>query len=667
MHYMSRAFRHVGRSTATLLLVSGLVAGVPTGASATAPAHAAKPVALEGELDVLVEDYADGHSVTRHFLKTDHGRVELKFSRKPTTLSSGTRVRVRGQAQGNVLALDGNDPGSVEALVTVLPNTMGEQKVAVILVNFQDDTTQPKTPADVNTLVLGTVGNHYKESSFGQTWFTGQVFGYYTIAMSKTVCDPYTLASLADSAAAAAGANLTGYNRRVYMFPHTACTWAGLGNVGGSSTKAWANGSFAALTVGHEMGHNYGLHHAHAYDCDVAPLGNTCTSLPYGDGADMMGNNKAGHFSPFAKEMLGWLNDGVSPPIHTASTSGRYSIEPYSSSSVGPKAIKIPRGTDASGRPMFYYVEYRQPIGADATLGTTGNLTKGVIIRTATEGDGESSYQLDMTPGTSTSIYTELGDGALAVGSSYTDAAAKVTITLASADTTGATVDVALSGTAPAPTCTRAAPTMTLSGPTTAVAAGSTITYTLSLSNKDSSACAATTFTLARTVPTGWTGTLTASTLSLSAGATGSTTLKVTSPSTATATGYGIGAGSSSAVSNTHTANASATYTVAAASSGTLTETVGTNKTSYLRAETVSMSALVKNNGVPVSGASVKFTVTLPNRSTSVISATSGSDGYARSSYKVSNGKNAVGSYNLRADATSGSNTATASTTFSVL
>lgn len=668
MHYLlSRAFRHVGRSTAALLLVSGLVAGVPNGASAAAPAHAAKPVALEGELDVLVEDYADGHSVTRHFLKTDHGRVELRFSRKPTTLPSGTRVRVRGQAQGDVLALDGAEVGSIESLVTVLPNTMGEQKVAVILVNFQDDTTQPKPAAEVSSLVLGTIGNHYRESSFGQTWFTGQVFGYYTIAMSKTVCDPYTLASLADQAAANAGANLTGYNRRVYMFPRTACTWAGLGNVGGSNTKAWSNGSFATLTVGHEIGHNFGLHHAHAYDCDTSPMGNTCTSLPYGDGADMMGNNKAGHFSPFAKEMLGWLNDGVSPPIHTASTSGRYSIEPYSSSSVGPKAIKIPRGTDASGRPMFYYVEYRQPIGADATLGTTGNLTKGVIVRIATEGDSESSYQLDMTPGTSTSTYTELGDGALPVGQSYTDATAKVTITLASADTNGATVDVTLSGTAPAPTCTRAAPTLSISGPTAAVAAGSTVNYTVSLSNRDSSACAATTFNLAKSVPTGWAGTLTASTLSLSPGASGSTTLSVTSSSTAAAAGYGIGVGSSSAVGSAHTANASTTYTVAApANSGTLTGTVGTDKTSYLRGETVSMSALVKNNGVPVSGVSVKFTVILPGGSSTMVSATSGSDGYARGTYKISKGKGAGGSYTLRADATSGSSAATASTAFSV-
>src|SRR5688572_2312115 len=41
----------------------------------------------------------------------------------------------------------------------------------------------------------------------------------------------------------------------------------------------------------------------------------------------------------------------------------------------------------------------------------------------------------------------------------------------------------------------------------------------------------------------------------------------------------------------------------------TLTETIGTDKTSYVRGESVAMSALVKRNGVVTSGATVKFTV----------------------------------------------------------
>ena len=102
MHF-PRAFRHAGRSIAArstaLVLVSALAAAAAFGASAAAPAGTGKPVVLDGELDVLVEDYADGHSVTRHFLKTAHGRIELRLNRKDSKLQSGMRVRVRGQVQ----------------------------------------------------------------------------------------------------------------------------------------------------------------------------------------------------------------------------------------------------------------------------------------------------------------------------------------------------------------------------------------------------------------------------------------------------------------------------------------------------------------------------------------------------------------------------------------
>jgi hypothetical protein len=189
----------------------------------------------------------------------------------------------------------------------------------------------------------------------------------------------------------------------------------------------------------------------------------------------------------------------------------------------------------------------------------------------------------------------------------------------------------------------------------------------VTVSNKDSSACAATSFSLARSVPAGWTGTLAAASLSLSPGASASTTLNVTSPTTATAGSYGIGVGTSSTVGSAHTANASGTYSVATTTTtAAITETVGTDKTAYLRGQTVYMSAHVLRSGVAVSGASVRFNITLPGGSVTVVSATSGSDGYARGTYRTAKGKGAIGAYRLRADATSGSSTATASTGFSV-
>ena len=308
-----------------------------------------------------------------------------------------------------------------------------------------------------------------------------------------------------------------------------------------------------------------------------------------------------------------------------------------------------------------------KPLNAMGTfLGAIGNATSGVMIHTGVQGDVFTTLLLDMTPNSyDISNSSDFEDGALAVGRSYGDGVAGVTVTLVAADATGATIDVNLAA-APA-TCTRVAPTLVLSGPATAVAAGSTVNYTLSLSNKDSSTCVATSFNVARTVPSGWSGVLATSTLTLSPGASTTTTLAVTSAGTAPAGSYNIAAGVSSAASGTHTVGAAATYAVAAPGTPALTESVGTDKASYLRGQTVYMSARVLSGGAPASGVGVRFTVALPGGASSVLTATSGSDGYARSSLKTGKGKAAIGSYQLRADASSGSASATASTGFNVL
>ena len=218
----------------------------------------------------------------------------------------------------------------------------------------------------------------------------------------------------------------------------------------------------------------------------------------------------------------------------------------------------------------------------------------------------------------------------------------------------------------PTPTCTRAAPTVSLSGPTAAVAAGTAVTYNVSVKNNDSSACATTGFALARTVASGWTGTLSATSLSLAPGASGTATLNVTSPATATAGGYGVGLGVSSGAGSVHTGSASATYTVQAPVATGITETIATDKSVYTRGSVVSMNARVLKNGTPVNGATVKFVTTKPNGVTITKTLKTGSDGYARWSFTSGTGKSSIGQYKLVGTATSGTSTATANTSFTV-
>ena len=271
-----------------------------------------------------------------------------------------------------------------------------------------------------------------------------------------------------------------------------------------------------------------------------------------------------------------------------------------------------------------------------------------------------------MTPGSSTVASLDFQDAALAVGRTFSDAASGVTISLVAADASGVAIDVGVpTGGSPTPSCTRAAPAITLAGPAAAVAAGTTVGYTVTLLNQDSSACPSTSFSLAETVPTGWSSAMGTRSISISAGSSASTTLSITSPAGATAAGYGIGVGAGSAVGSAHTSSAATTYTVAAASFA-LSNSVGTDKVSYLRGETVNASARVMSNGVPVAGAEVRFTLAKPDGSNAGFTVSSGSDGYARMTFKPGKSKSAIGNYTLKADASRNGASASATSAFSV-
>jgi hypothetical protein len=550
--------------------------------------------------------------------------------------------------------------------------TTGEQKTAVILVNFQDNATQPKTPVEVHELVFGQVSDFFWEASYQKTFLSGDVFGWFTIPVATNNCDVKLIVQEANHAAMAVGANLAAYSQFVYMFPdNSGCGWSGLEEKGAAGERLiYINGNagFALKPVAHEMGHGLGLMHSNALDCDVSATGNTCTLLGYADPADTMGTRGA-HFNAFQKELLGWLNAAGAPPITTVTASGRYAIAPLETYDQRAKALKILKGNDpTTGVKTWYYLELRQLLGFDSILAGRGNLASGVLVHTGSvSATGISnSLLLDTTPNSSElTRIADFEDGALGVGRTYVDAAAGVTVTVVSIDANGAVLDVDVGG-APPPACVRVSPAITLTGPGSAVAAGTTVKYTVKVLNRDSSSCAATTFNLARSVPSGWTGSLAMSSMSLSPGASSSTSLDVISPATAAATSYGIGVGGGSNVGSIHTANASASYVVAASASHVLSTSVGTDKTAYSRGESVYLSARVLDNGTPLAGASVRFNITLPSGASSVLSASSGADGYARSSYKLGKGKAVLGSYQVRADASSGGASVSAGSAFSV-
>lgn len=434
------------------------------GTAATMRGSRGAAVKLDGMLEILHEDFANfDHNL--YFLKRPDGaRVRLHFaSHPPTAFLTGAPVTISGsrQSDGSLFLYSGTSvktnakskPSSGSASGTPLANTLGAQSTLVILVNFEDaPANEPFAAADAQSAVFGTASDFMLENSYGQTWLAGDVAGWFTIPLSSTSCDTATIASDAQAAASAAGFILSSYNRYVYIFPqNSACGWAGSSNIGGSPSQSWINGSLDTHVIDHELGHAFGLWHSHLLDCGTsATIGSNCAVIEYGDLLDTMGTPQTASpdYNAFQKQRLGWLAYGSSPSITTVTASGTYVISAYELSGPGPNALKILKSIDpTTGAKTWYYVEARQAIGFDAFLtdGTcltcyTQNETDGVLVHIGTDGNGNSSELLDMTPATPT--YDGWFDPSLAAGQTFQDPAAGLTLTTDWVTSTEAQVSV---------------------------------------------------------------------------------------------------------------------------------------------------------------------------------------------------------------------------------
>lgn len=629
---------------------------VPVSLRAGLPArvkhHVEEETDVEGTIEVLHEDSAAGSRYV-YTLDTALGRLGLHFAGEgPDDVQSGTRVRVKGVRVGRTLAAGGASTGSVQTVAAIAPNTFGAQSTLVILVNFTDRATQPYAPAYAQSVVFTTTSGFVQENSYGRTWLTGDVTGWFTIPMSYTVCNYSQLATYAKQAAAAAGFNPANYARHVIAFPDNACGWWGLGTVGGYPSTAWINGTFVLNVVGHEMGHNLGLWHSHSLDCGAVVLGGGCTMTEYGDTLDIMGSAGTGHYNAFQKERLGWLNYAGSPGLVTATTSATYTIGAYESAAATVKGIKVAQSINpTTGATTSYYLEYRQGLGFDGFIGSNGNVKNGVVVHLGTENSGDSSYLLDMTPATSS-----WSDPAVGLGQTYADTAAGVSITPVWADGTSAGISVVVGSNG----CVAADPTVAMS-PAQAQwrAPGGTATFSVALTNNDTAGCAPATFALQRAVPGGWTGILGTTSVQLNPGATSTTSLDVTSPASATDGYYTISAAATRGTS----AGVSATGTYVVSTPPGTPVSVSTDRPSYLRGATVSITVKV-GGGTPVNRASVTVRVTKPAGSAMSQTVTTKSNGVASAKFSLRR-NDPVGTYQVSATYSSkGSVAGQASTSF---
>lgn len=544
---------------------------------------------LEGELEVLYEDYADGSHRLRHALKADSQKIALHFKSQPVSVLTGTPAKVSGVvvdeamavASGEddvlILALDGGaDGGTNGAAPAPVPDTFGEQHTLVILVNFQDNPVEPYTPQFAGEVIFGETGDFFLENSFGQTWLSGDVTGWHTIPVSSAICDG-SIAEFAEQAAIESGFDLSNYSRLIYAFPQNACSFWGQATFGGTPSRAWLNGDLELELTGHELGHNLGLYHGHSLVCDdgtaVGPGSGSvdedpwpnCAHLEYGDGVDIMGSSISGHYSAYQKERLGWLGYGSSPAITQVDSDGSFELSPYAAMEDGnPKALKILKAEKDNGYRTWYYLEYRQPVGFDNIFNSyystmdPGNVFNGVTVHVNYEGlDGNGLWLLDMTTETNTDLYTK--DPALVAGQTFVDPDGIATITTNWTDAGGAMVSISLGEQA----CSRANPVLELSpGEGQWVEAGTPVVYTATLTNSDSTACTAANFDLVASVPVDWTADFADLGLTLGPNASATTTVTVTSPNSASDGFYDVEINAENTSEPAHSASGLVTYVV---------------------------------------------------------------------------------------------------------
>jgi len=432
-------------------------------------------VRLDGKLVMAVVANNDGTSSPEYFVERGEGDwTRLLFDRRPDLYHPhpygvihdghdgppvGALVRVSGQlepgGQLQVLELDvmRMPAGPDFELVSQEAIAATPRKVAVILANFSNDTSQPLTQDAARSLIFTdarSTNAYFKEVSFGVRSLVGKlrpdgdVFGWFTLAASNSPCDYSAWGTAARTAAQNAGVDLTGYDHIVHYFVRaTSCSFSGVGQVPGKYT--WINGS-SASTISHELGHNFGLHHASSLTCTEngmrVSMGGSCTLSEYGDPFDVMGSGFR-HFSAYQKGRLGWLE---AANMVTATADGTFTVVPIEQKATGIQALRVPiDGT------RFYYVEYRQPFGFD-NFSSTSAVVNGVLIHRGTDYASMSRPELIDTV-TSTTTFS---DAALGVGKTFTDAAANIKIGVTALSATGATVTVDVPGGSCTPTTCQA-------------------------------------------------------------------------------------------------------------------------------------------------------------------------------------------------------------------
>lgn len=369
-----------------------------------------------------------------------NGRIEVTCESAHAERLEAQLISAEGD--GNEVLAGNNLPGTSGVVGRPAQSwTHGAKKLLIIRVDFSDLTGTPLNSQASNTPITedhavnainsaNGVRDFYEQGSFGKTSLSigptvsgdsPDVTGVLRMPQTASHYATNDLSSLlhsdARAAAATAGFSVETYDRigvvfsRLTALPGSRITYGGLGSIEGRNF--WVNGAYSFSLLAHEIGHNYGLHHANLWRVtDGDPISPAGTSDEYDDTFDIMGNGSSidHHFSHWNKSLLQWIPDSGVTTISTGGTYRVYRFDHVSANLSNALALKIVRN-----REQDYWIGLRR-----AT--TNASLDGGAYVIWGYNNNREGDL-LDLTAPVNT-----VASAALATGATFTDNVAGITL-----------------------------------------------------------------------------------------------------------------------------------------------------------------------------------------------------------------------------------------------
>lgn len=292
--------------------------------------------------------------------------------------------------------------------------TQGAKRLLYIPTQYSNQSSPPTTRSTAEA-ALAQVTQYFASQSYQKTSLTFDVANSVQVTQTASYYESVGLGQLYNDAVALA--RTAGWNADDYDFVFIRHTGgpggAGVGLVG--QAGAWVQ-TDSWPVLAHELGHNYGLHHANGWRPKTSVPFGPGETIEYADEFDLMGPNR-GSFSTYEKSVLHWMPDWS---LLRVTNGGTYRLHAFD---VGPLGSNQLHAISLRKDVRDYWLDYR---GEFQSGGLAPFALNGLQVRWPQWSQSRGGSTLvDTTPGSP----RQFEDAPLLVGRTFSDADAGIHVT----------------------------------------------------------------------------------------------------------------------------------------------------------------------------------------------------------------------------------------------